>query len=138
MLPFDPTWSASARFGRSRHLRADESPAAAARGPFENIGPGQALYAPHMDEKGYETPEEAVLADFGAAARYVTVLGVRVRGNEATVWMLTNDRPAFEAYTCLCVQEDGRWTEVWGSSGFAHPVPPEVDAAAERIRAQFR
>jgi hypothetical protein len=32
-----------------------------------------------MDEPGYDTPEEAVLAEFGAPRRFVNVVGVRER-----------------------------------------------------------
>ena len=69
--------------------------------------------------------------------KYITILGVRVRGEEATVWMLTNDRPPFEEYTCVCFREGGRWTEAYGSNGLAHPVPAEVQAEAARVRARF-
>ncbi len=91
-----------------------------------------------MDEPGYETPEEAVLAEFDVPRRYATVVGVRVRGDQAWVYLLTNDRPAFEEYTCVCFREAGRWTEAYGSSGFARPVPADVKREAERVRLRFR
>jgi len=91
-----------------------------------------------MDEPGYGTAEEAFLAGFGAPQEYVTILGVRVRGDEATVWILTNDRPPFEEYTCVCFRERGRWTEAHGSSGLGHAVPQEVAAEAASVRTQVR
>ena len=91
-----------------------------------------------MDESGYETPEEAVVAEFDAPRRYITVLGVRIRGDQAHVWLLTNDRPPFEEYTCVCVREGDLWCEAFGSSGFSRPTPHEVKKEAERIRSRFR
>ncbi len=43
------------------------------------------------EDEGYETAEAAARADI--PERFVTVLGVRVAGDTAHVWMLTNDRP---------------------------------------------
>jgi hypothetical protein len=91
-----------------------------------------------MDESGYETPEEAVVAEFDAPRRYITVLGVRIRGDQAHVWLLTNDRPPFEEYTCVCFRENGLWCEAFGSSGFSRPTPREVKKAAEHVRSLFR
>ena len=96
------------------------------------------LYRLRADEPGYETPEEAVLADFNAPLRYITILGSRVRGDKVTVWMLTNDRPPFEEYTCVCFRENGRWTEAFGSNGLGDSQPREVRAEAERVRSRFR
>jgi hypothetical protein len=90
-----------------------------------------------MDDPGYDTPEEAVLAEFGAPRRFVNVVGVRIRGERARVWLLTNDRPPFEEYTCVCVREDGLWREEFGSNGFSWPTPREVKAQAQQIRARF-
>jgi len=91
-----------------------------------------------MGESGYETPEEAVVAEFDAPRRYLTVLGVRIRGDQAHVWLLTNDRPSFEEYTCVCIREGILWREAFGSSGFSRPTPREVKKEAERIRSRFR
>jgi hypothetical protein len=91
-----------------------------------------------MDEPGYETPEEAVLAGFGAPRRFVNVVGVRVRGDRARVWLLTNDRPAFEEYTCVCGRERGLWREEFGTNGFSWPTPRDVRKQAQQIRSSFR
>lgn len=69
-----------------------------------------------MADPGFQTPEDAVLADFDAPRRYITILGSEVRGDRAMVWMLTNDRPPFEEYTEVCFREDGGWTVAFGSS----------------------
>jgi hypothetical protein len=75
-----------------------------------------------------------VLAGFDAPRQYISILGSRVEGPNATVWALTNDRPPFEEYTYVCEQIDGLWYEVLGSNGLRSPVPAEVEAEAERIR----
>jgi hypothetical protein len=90
-----------------------------------------------MDGSGYEPPEEAVVAEFDAPRRYINVLGVRIRGNQAHVWLLLNDHPRFEEYTCVCVREEGQWCEAVGSSGFSRPTPRHVKKEAERIRSRF-
>jgi hypothetical protein len=89
-----------------------------------------------VDEQRYEAPEEA-LAGFGAARRFITVLGVRIDGNEARVWLLTNDRPSFEEYTCLCARDGNAWQEVMGSNGLWPTVPAEVEEAVREIRSRF-
>ncbi len=91
-----------------------------------------------MDVRGYETPEEAVLAELDVPRRYFNVVGVRVCGDEAWVYLLTNDRPAYAEYTCVCFREQGLWTEAYGGSGFSPPVPSEVRQEAERVRSRFR
>jgi hypothetical protein len=67
--------------------------------------------------------------------RYVTVLGSHIDGNEATVWLLTNDRPSFEGYESVCVREDGHWHESHGSGGLGSNAPREILEAADQIRA---
>lgn len=63
---------------------------------------------------GFATPEEA--ARGSTPAKYVRVIGTVVRGDNALVAQLMNDRPSFEVETVYCSQEaDGTWTE--GSSG---------------------
>lgn len=90
------------------------------------------------DVDGYATPEEAARGDI--PEKFVTVLGVAVRGDEATVWLLTNDRPPFEAYVENCVRTDGRWHPSEGSGGFGAgaSTPWEIREAAARIEEQFR
>jgi hypothetical protein len=90
-----------------------------------------------MASDGYETPEQAVLAGGGWPAGMATVVGLRVSGNEARVWLLTNDRPSFEKYECVCFRENGRWHEVHGSGGFSIVTPREVRKAAAAIEARF-
>ena len=81
-----------------------------------------------FDESGYETPEEASSADI--PARFVTIVGTRSEGDNATVWMLTNDQPPFEAYQVDCVCQHGRWH---ADSGFPFDddTPEEI---VERAR----
>ena len=90
-----------------------------------------------MDERGYQTPEEAVLAESDVPEQFVTVVGSRIDGNEAHVWLLTNDRPPFEEYECICVREDELWHETHGWGGFADDTPPEIKKAADQIRSRF-
>ena len=84
---------------------------------------------------GYATVEEAARVDI--PERYVRVLGVRVQGRDAMVWMLTNDRPPFEEYTVwVSRDEHGRWHPGGGVCGLGRTngvdAPAEVLAAAAR------
>jgi hypothetical protein len=65
-------------------------------------------------QDGYETPEKAACEGF--SERFVTVLGVRVEGDTAYVWTLTNGRPPFEPYEEVCVREGRRWFAASGSA----------------------
>jgi hypothetical protein len=78
--------------------------------------------------EGHATPEDAARDDI--PEEYVTVLGVRIEGHEATVWMLTNDRPPFEAYTEQCHREHGRWFSAIGSNGLSGAPPDVLEQAA--------
>jgi hypothetical protein len=86
-------------------------------------------------EEQYQTPEEAVLADGDIPEQYVTIVGSRIRGDEVRVWLLTNDRPPFEEYECVCVREEGFWRETHGWGGFSIGSPHEVRKRADEIRA---
>jgi hypothetical protein len=81
-----------------------------------------------LDENGYETPEEASSADI--PPRFLTIIGTRSDGDNATVWMLTNDQPSFEDYQVHCVRQHGRWH---ADSGFPFndDIPEEI---VERAR----
>jgi hypothetical protein len=59
------------------------------------------------EEKSYATPEEASYADI--PPEFVTVVGTRIDGDSATVWLLTSDQPPFEYYQVACVRQRGRW-----------------------------
>jgi hypothetical protein len=91
-----------------------------------------------MEEQGYRTPEEAVLAEGDIPAQYVTVVGSRIRGDEAHVWLLTNDWPPFEEYECICVREEGLWHETHGWGSFSIGTPRDVRKRADEIRAASR
>lgn len=81
--------------------------------------------------EGYNTLEEAALGDI--PPRFATVVGSRVRGDTATVWLLTNDQPPFEAYEVHCVLHAGRWEWESGSGGFGTGTPGDVLAEARRL-----
>lgn len=95
-------------------------------------------YPRPMKDEGYATPEEAVLAAIDVPARYVTVVGSRIEGDEARVWLLTNDREPFEEYECVCVRDHGLWHETHGSGGFSLLTPGEIRQRAADIRSQSR
>jgi hypothetical protein len=77
------------------------------------------------------SPEEAARGDI--PEQYVTVLGVRIDNDRATVWMLTNDRAPYQAYTVDCYLDGAGWEQGIGGSGLGESAPPEVlKAAAER------
>ena len=85
---------------------------------------------------GYATAEEAARGDI--PERYARILGVRVDGRDATVWMLTNDRPPFEEYTMVVYRDEhGRWESGSGACGLGSfngvDAPAEILAAAARL-----
>jgi len=66
----------------------------------------------------------------------VTVLGTRVDGDVATVWLLTNDGPQFEPYEVTCERcDDGSWEPSSVSGGFSVDTPAEVLAKAKALGA---
>ena len=83
------------------------------------------------EQASYDTPEDAARA--GYPEQFVTVLGVRVEGETARVWMLTNDAPPFEPYESNCIREGGRWRETDGSGGFGIDTPEEILSEAARL-----
>jgi len=74
-------------------------------------------------ETGYATPEEASSGDI--PPQFVTVVGTRVVGDHATVWLLTNDTPPFEDYQVNCVRDQGGW-HVDSGFPFNADAPEEV------------
>lgn len=77
------------------------------------------------------TPEAAASGDI--AGRFVTVLGVRIRGDEADVWMLTNDRPPFEREQALVARVKDGWEGVLSGGGFDPSTPAEIIGKAEEL-----
>jgi hypothetical protein len=77
-----------------------------------------------ITDDGYASPEEAARGDI--PEQYVTVVGVRIEGDRAHVWMVTNDRPTFEGYEVDCVREGGKWFGEYGSGGFSLYTPRDV------------
>jgi hypothetical protein len=84
-------------------------------------------------EDASPTPEEAVRGDI--PERYVTVLGVRIEGDEATVWTVTNDRPPYELYEEQCVRTADGWYSLGGGNGFGVDTPPGIWAKASDLGA---
>lgn len=91
---------------------------------------------PRDDDPQFETPEEAVRAGFPPKAR-VRILGVRADDDRATVWLLTNDGPPYEAYTMTVFRDADGWTEGDGVNGLVatwiHDLPRDVTAAAAEL-----
>jgi hypothetical protein len=81
--------------------------------------------------RGYDSPEE--VAFDGIPAQFVTVLGVRIKGDEACVWSLTNDRHPFEPYEDFLVRKGSRWIATHGSGGFSSDTPPEIIERARQL-----
>jgi hypothetical protein len=81
-----------------------------------------------FEETGCETLEEAARGDI--PPEYATVIGSRVTGDSATVWLLTNDVPPFEPYRVYCERRHGRWYWESGSNGFGAAAPDIVLAEA--------
>lgn len=89
------------------------------------------------DRDGYATPEEAARGDI--PERFVTILGTRIDGDRATVWLLTNDRPPFETYVENCGREGGRWHPTDGSGGLGAgaATPWEIRQKVADLEAAF-
>jgi len=85
--------------------------------------------------EGFETPEQAVF-DASIPAEFQRVLGVKIEGDQAVVYTLTNDRPPFEEYSDYCYREGGRWFSTHGSGGWDSP-PPEVVVAARLLGHEY-
>jgi hypothetical protein len=83
------------------------------------------------EDNGYETLEEAARGDI--PPEFGTVVGSRVDGDVAMVWLLTNDRPPFEAHEVYCKRKNGRWHWDSGYGGFGGGTPDEVLAQAHRL-----
>ena len=86
----------------------------------------------HDDEEPvFSTPEEAAAHDI--PRRFVTILGVRRRGDEADVWMLTNDRPPYEREEALVTRVREGWELVNSGGGFGVGTPPEIIEKARAL-----
>jgi hypothetical protein len=81
-------------------------------------------------ESMFATPEAAAV---GIPNRFVTILGVRRRGDEADVWMLTNDRPPYEREQALCVRVGEGWEHVQSGGGFDVGTPLEIIEKARAL-----
>jgi hypothetical protein len=79
----------------------------------------------------FTTPEAAACGDI--PGRFVNVLGVRIRGDEADVWMLTNDGPPFEREQALVTRVEGGWEGVLSGAGFDSSTPAEIITKAEQL-----
>ena len=60
-----------------------------------------------VGEEWFDAPEQAASGDI--PERYARVLAVEVRGDQTTLWLLTNDAPPLEGYTVWCTRNDGLW-----------------------------
>jgi hypothetical protein len=70
-------------------------------------------------EGGYSTPEEAARGDIPPQFAQISRLTYSASGEDATVWLLTNDEPYLYPYTVCCFRDDeqGRWHLGSGWSG---------------------
>jgi hypothetical protein len=84
-----------------------------------------------FEDSGCDTPEDAAHGDI--PPQFATVVGSRVSGDTATVWLLTNDQPPFEPYEVYCERRNGRWYWDAGTGGFGVGTPDEVLAEARRL-----
>jgi hypothetical protein len=82
-------------------------------------------------QDGFDTPEEAARGDI--PEQFVTVLGVRIEGDRAHVWSLTNDRPCFEPYEDFLVRRGSKWFPDYGTGGFSLVTPAHILEKAARL-----
>jgi hypothetical protein len=75
-------------------------------------------------EHGYDSPEEAGRGDI--PKQFVTLLGVRVEGDRACVWTLTNDRPPFEGEELFLIRKGSKWFPADGAGGFSDSTPAYI------------
>ena len=80
--------------------------------------------------EGYDSLEEAGRGDIPDAD--VHVLGYRIRGRNAVVWTLTNDRPPFEEDELFLERKGSRWFPSHGHGGWEE-APPDVWEKAARL-----
>jgi hypothetical protein len=78
----------------------------------------------------FPTPEAAAS---DVPGRFVTVLGVQVRGDKADVWMLMNEGPPFEREQALVTRVEGGWEGVLSGGGFDPSTPAEITTKAEEL-----
>ena len=77
-----------------------------------------------FEDNGCETPEQAARGDI--PPQFATVVGSRVGGDGATVWLLTNDQPPFEPYEVCYERRNGLWHFDAGTGGFGVGTPDDV------------
>ncbi len=82
-------------------------------------------------DSGLPSPEEAARGDI--PAQFVTTLGMDVRGDSATVWLLTNDARYFEPITVFCELDNGRWRDAGHSGGFVSGTPSRIKERAREL-----
>ncbi len=71
-------------------------------------------------------------------ARYCKVVDVEIRGNGASVWLLTNGPSDFEWYQVEFMRSEGTWEEAGGSGGFQTGTPDHVRRRAKQLEAELR
>lgn len=84
-----------------------------------------------FEGNGGDTPEHAARGDI--PPHFATVVGSRVSGDAAPVWLLTNDQPPFEPYEVCCERRNGCWYLDVGTGGFGVGTPDDVLAKARRL-----
>jgi hypothetical protein len=84
-----------------------------------------------FEANGCETLEEAARGD--VPPQFATVVGSRVTGDSAIVWLLTNDQQPFEPYEVYCERRNGRWYLEGGVGGFRARTPTDVLEEARRL-----
>ena len=82
-------------------------------------------------DAGSPSLEDAARGDI--QPQFVTMLGTAVRGDSATVWLLTNDAAYFEPITVFCELRDGLWHDDGHSGGFVTGTPPEIKERAREL-----
>ena len=65
--------------------------------------------------------------------QFCTVVDVDISGEEAKVWLLTNDASHFERYQVNFIRDHDTWVESLSAGGFQTGTPDDVHVRARRL-----
>jgi len=70
--------------------------------------------------------------------RFCEMVDVDIRGDVASVWLLTDDAAQFERYQVNFRRDQGTWVDSLSSGGFQTGTPDHVHERAPRLEGGLR